>query len=79
MKLVRLIKICLNETYSEVPVGQHLSDNFAIHSGLRQGDALSPQLFNFGLEYGIWMVQENHLGHISFCLMPMMQIHWKMM
>jgi hypothetical protein len=28
MKLVRLIKICLNETYSSVRVGKHLSDIF---------------------------------------------------
>jgi hypothetical protein len=27
MKLVRLIKMCLNETYSKVRVGKHLSDN----------------------------------------------------
>jgi hypothetical protein len=28
MKLVRLIKMCLNETYSRVRVGRHLSDMF---------------------------------------------------
>jgi hypothetical protein len=28
MKLVRLIKTCLNETYTEVRIGKHLSDNF---------------------------------------------------
>jgi len=27
MKLVRLIKMCRNETYSRVRVGKHLSDN----------------------------------------------------
>jgi hypothetical protein len=27
MKLVRLIKICLNETYSKVRIGKHLSDS----------------------------------------------------
>jgi hypothetical protein len=26
MKLVRLIKMCLNETYSKVHIGKHLSD-----------------------------------------------------
>jgi hypothetical protein len=30
MKLVRLIKMCLNETYSKVRIGKHLSDNFPI-------------------------------------------------
>jgi hypothetical protein len=43
MKLVRLIKICLNETYSKVCIGKHLSNCFPIQNGLKQGDALSPQ------------------------------------
>jgi len=29
MKLVRLIKMCLNQTYSRVWVGRHLSDKFS--------------------------------------------------
>jgi hypothetical protein len=28
MKLVRLIKMCLNETYSKVRISKHLSDSF---------------------------------------------------
>jgi hypothetical protein len=44
MKLVRLIKMCLNETYSKVRIGKHLSDNFPIQIGLKQGDVLSPLL-----------------------------------
>jgi hypothetical protein len=40
MKLVRLIKMCLNETYSKDHIGKHLSDNFPIQNGLKQGDAL---------------------------------------
>jgi hypothetical protein len=45
--------MCLNETYGEVRIGKHLSDNFPIQNGLKQGDALSPLLFNFALEYAI--------------------------
>jgi hypothetical protein len=30
MKLVRLIKMCSNETYSKVHLGKHLSDSFPI-------------------------------------------------
>jgi len=36
VKLVRLIKMCLNETYSTVQVGKHLSDMFPIMNGLKQ-------------------------------------------
>jgi hypothetical protein len=45
MKVVRLIKMCLNETYSRVWVGKHLSVVFPIRNGLKQG-ALWPLLFN---------------------------------
>jgi hypothetical protein len=38
----RLIKMCLNETYSRVRIGKNLSDKFAIENDLKQGDALSP-------------------------------------
>jgi hypothetical protein len=28
MKLIKVIKMCLNETYSEVRIGKYLSDSF---------------------------------------------------
>jgi hypothetical protein len=39
-KLVRLIKLCLNETYSKVRIGKLLSDKFPTQNGLKQGNAL---------------------------------------
>ena len=53
MKLARLIKMHLNETNSRVRVGKHWSDMFPMRNGLKQGDALSPLLFNFALKYTI--------------------------
>ena len=61
MKLVRLIKMCLPETYSRGRAGNNLSEMFPIRNRLKQGDVLLPLLFNLALEYAIRRVQVNRI------------------
>jgi hypothetical protein len=57
MKLVRLIKMWLNETYSKFRVSKDLFDSFPFQNGIKQRDALPPLLFNFAIR----KVQENQV------------------
>jgi hypothetical protein len=62
VKLVRLIKICLKETYSRVRVGKHLCDVFHNMNGLKQKVVLSPLLFNFAFECATKGFQVKQVG-----------------
>jgi hypothetical protein len=59
-ELVRRIKMCLNEAYSKVRIGEH-SYAFPFQSGLVQGDALSTFLFTFS-DCAIRKVHDNKEG-----------------
>jgi hypothetical protein len=71
-KVVRLIKMCLNETYSKICTGKHLSGAFPIQNGLKQ----------VALEYAIRKVQKkikrdwNLTEHISYWSMLVTLIYW---
>jgi hypothetical protein len=43
-------------------VGKNFSEMFPIRNSLKQGDVLSPLLFNFALEYAIKSVLLNQVG-----------------
>jgi len=51
VKMVRLIDMCLSETYSNVRVSKHLSDILPIQNGSKKENVFSPLLFNFVSEH----------------------------
>jgi hypothetical protein len=48
-KLVGLIQMCLNETYSTVRIGKYQPNKFSVQNALKRGHALSPLLWNMPL------------------------------
>ncbi|KAL4091440.1 hypothetical protein QTP88_026132 [Uroleucon formosanum] len=61
-KLISLTKMCMEGTKYQVRVDNLLSDTFTVETGLKQGDALSPLLFNLALEKAVRMMQNAESG-----------------
>jgi hypothetical protein len=61
IKLVRLIKVCLNETYSIFRYA-NICLTFYDKNGSKQADALSSLLFSSALDYAFRRVQVNQDG-----------------
>lgn len=49
-KLTKIIKVCVQGSKCKVSFGGTYSNEFPVLTGLRQGDALSPALFNIALD-----------------------------
>jgi len=58
-KLINLIKSSIMETYFRVRIGNIKSEQVQVRTGLRQGDSLSPILFNIALEK---VIREMNMG-----------------
>ena len=50
-KLIRLVKLCYNNTECRVRVGGEVTEPFQVEDGLKQGDPLATLLFNLALEW----------------------------
>lgn len=71
-KLIRMIKICNSNTFCKVLWQGELSTLFEVKSGLKQGDALFPFLFNLALEKVV-----RDVGEDRWSLMKIWQC-WRM-
>ncbi|KAL4104440.1 hypothetical protein QTP88_019741 [Uroleucon formosanum] len=57
-KYIDLIKMCNSKINLKIKYQQEMSEKFEVKSGLRQGDALSPMLFNIALEWVVRIANE---------------------
>ncbi|CAG9134902.1 unnamed protein product [Plutella xylostella] len=61
-KIVSMVEVATKESRMKVRVGGELTEEFAVVTGLKQGDALSPMLFNLALEHVLRGVLELDFG-----------------
>lgn len=61
-KLIRLIELSVKNSKCKVKVENEYSATFEVKTGVRQGDGLSPILFNIALEEALKEVNKTNLG-----------------
>lgn len=61
-KLIKLIKMCVEGSRCKVRVERDYTDSFEVKTGVRQGDGLSPILFNLVLEEALRKVKDTAGG-----------------
>jgi len=64
-KLVRMVKSCMQNSRCKIKFNSVISDEFTVTTGVRQGDALSPVLFNLALESVVREVLKNELQGLN--------------
>lgn len=64
-KLVKMVRTCIEESRCKIKFGNNYSEEFETTVGLKQGDVLSPIVFNVTLEEVVRKVQETAKG-VSF-------------
>jgi hypothetical protein len=74
VKIIRLVRLTMTSTESQVRVQTELKDSIATEQGLKQGDGLAPLLFNLALEFitnphRFWPVQMTLLLSPGSCRM----------
>lgn len=65
-KLISMVHCTLSHTWCQVGVQSAMSESFETVTGLRQGDSLSPMLFNIALEKAIRNSQIESTGNIYY-------------
>lgn len=61
-KLINLVRITVENSKCKVRVDGEISEEFEVGTGVRQGDGLSPLLFNIALEDALQRVRGTNIG-----------------
>lgn len=66
LEMIELIKLTVQDSKCKVKVNGQVSSSFKVNTGVRQGDGLSPTLFNIALEETLQKVNNSNGGiHIG--------------